>query len=148
MSAKNNKDVIIEKLFDASLQNIWDAWTNAEIIKQWFGSDPNGTVTYVALDVKPGGFFTVTFKDSDGTEHTCSGVYKEVIPMQKLCFTWQWKSEPGLVSLVTVSFRHEEFCTRMLFTHEQLHASYQHAYQEGWQRTFGKLEKVINKVRS
>ena len=54
------------------------------------------------LGLRRGGSFEVSFMDSDGTEHTCSGVYADVQPETKLSFSWRWKSEPGVETFVSV----------------------------------------------
>ena len=87
--------------------------------------------------------FEITFKDSDETEHTCSGVYLEVEELQTLRFTWNWKSEPGAESLVTVNFKQPDAFTRMHFEHANIGTASQHNYREGWSRTFAKLEQVL-----
>jgi uncharacterized protein YndB with AHSA1/START domain len=53
-------------------------------------SDPKGKGLKAELDVRPGGYFEITFQDSDRTEHTCSGFYDEVRVLSKLTFSWQW----------------------------------------------------------
>ena len=42
---------------------------------------------------------------ADGEQHDVSGVYREIVPNEKLVFTWAWKSTPERESLVTVMFK-------------------------------------------
>lgn len=98
--AVDNSSVSIETTIHSSIERVWEAWTNPTLIMNWFGSDPNGKVLKAELDVRPGGYFEVTFQDSDLTEHTCSGIYDEVQAMSKLTFSWQWKSESGIESFI------------------------------------------------
>ena len=94
--------VRIERHFDVLPGKVWRGWTDPEVVRQWFGSDPAGKVLAVQLDVRPGGSFEVSFMDSNGTEHTCSGVFADVQPETKLSFSWRWKSEPGVETFVSV----------------------------------------------
>jgi len=109
--------ITIEERFNASVENVWRAWTDPNIILKWFGSDPKGKGLNAMLDVQKGGAFEITFQDSDKTEHTCSGVYGEVQKHSRLSFSWQWKSEPGVISIVTVALHEKSNSTHMLFTH-------------------------------
>ena len=97
------------------------------------------------LDVRPGGRFEITFMDADGTEHTCYGVYAEAQRCNKLSFTWTWKSEPGVESLVTLLLTPVNHLTKMVFEHAHVGNASKHNYLVGWQTTFAKLEQALNK---
>ena len=140
----NDDKVTIEIPINAPLEKLWKAWTDPALISKWFGSDPDGKVMNAELDVRTGGTFEVTFKDSDKTEHTCSGVYKDVQEFRKLVFTWAWKSEPGVESLVTVQLTPDISFTRMFFEHARLGTASRHNYLSGWKSTFAKLERVLS----
>ena len=47
------------------------------------------------LDVRRGGRYTIVFRTEDGEEHHVSGVYREVVPNEKLVFTWAWRTHAG-----------------------------------------------------
>lgn len=131
---------------NAPIENVWRAWTDSALVINWFGSDPYGTGVSATLDVRKGGKFQVTFKDSDQTEHTCSGVYLEVQEFRKLNFSWMWKSEPGVETFVTVSLVPAENATEMRFEHANLGAESKHNYLEGWRSTFLKLVQIAVKL--
>jgi uncharacterized protein YndB with AHSA1/START domain len=110
----------------------------------WFGSDPEGRVLSAESDTRPGGRFTVTFRNSDETEYTATGIYDAVDPNQKLSFTWEWANEPGNTSFVTVLFKPDpDKATRMEFTHANLWEGSAHNYLEGWKSTFAKLARTL-----
>src|SRR4051794_26703123 len=117
MEATDKAAVTIETVINAPIKDVWGAWTSPAQILNWFGSDPDGVGLAATLDVEPGGSFEITFADSDQTEHTCSGVYAEIQEFRKLTFSWAWKSEPGVESLVELSLAPVNDVTRMLFTH-------------------------------
>ena len=68
---------------------------------KWFGPD-SGPVEHAELDVRVGGGYSIGFRTEDGEQHYVSGVYREVVPNEKLVFTWSWRSTPERESLVTV----------------------------------------------
>jgi len=135
--------VLLEITFKTSLENVWEAWTNPVWLMNWFGSDPNGKVLKAEVDVRPGGYFTITFQDADLTEHTCFGMYAEVVALRKLAFSWQWKSEPGVESFITLMLTPVEKFTRMQFEHKNFGSGSKHDYEKGWRSTFLKLEKLL-----
>ncbi len=142
--ATEDSSIFLETTFRSSIEKIWEAWTNPNLIMNWFGSDPKGKGLKAELDVRPGGYFEITFQDSDLTEHTCSGIYDEVQALSKLTFSWQWKSEPGAESFITLLLTPEGEYTRMQFEHKNLSYGSKHDYAKGWQNTFAKLECLID----
>jgi uncharacterized protein YndB with AHSA1/START domain len=142
--ATDDSSIFIETTFKSSIEKIWEAWTNPNVIMKWFGSDPEGKGLNAELDVRPGGSFEITFRDADLTEHTCSGIYDEVYVLRKLTFSWRWKSEPGVESFVILLLTPEGKSTRMQFEHKNLGSGSKHNYAKGWQNTFSKLERLLD----
>jgi uncharacterized protein YndB with AHSA1/START domain len=144
MDKEITKDaVFIETTIHQSLEKVWEAWTEPSVIMKWFGSDPKGEVLRAKLDVRPGGSFEVTFKDSDQTEHTCYGTYNEIEKLSKLTFTWHWKSEPSVESFVVLLLFEQGKSTKMQFEHINVGSGSKHNYAKGWQSTFLKLEQLL-----
>jgi uncharacterized protein YndB with AHSA1/START domain len=143
MQSQTNSSIRISRYFSQSPQEVWQAWTDPELVKSWFGSDPNGTVLDAALDVRPGGTFEVTFRNSDGTQFTCTGAYKEIEKYQKLVFTWTWKDRPEVLELVTLLVQAAQNGTLMIFEHANIDARTTHDYETGWNSTFDKLERTL-----
>jgi uncharacterized protein YndB with AHSA1/START domain len=147
MKSPDNDTIAINRAFEAAVQNVWKSWTDPAIISKWFGSDPEGKVLKASTDVRPGGLYEITFKDSDETEHTCFGVYSVVEEFRKLSFTWTWKSEPGVESVVIITLNPEGESTRMLFEHSGVGADSKHNYTQGWKDTFSKLQLVLKQLQ-
>ena len=80
--------VTIVRRIKAAPAKVWAAITQPHLMMQWWGPDAGPTVSVVA-DVHPGGRFSVVFRLLDGQEHNPSGIYREVVPEQKLVFTWE-----------------------------------------------------------
>jgi uncharacterized protein YndB with AHSA1/START domain len=85
----------------------------------------------------------VTFCDGDGTEHTCSGTYREVEEYTRLTFTWQWKNEPGNESFIILNLVPEGYATRLQLEHLNTGTGSKHDYIKGWQSSFAKLERLM-----
>ncbi|HMK19804.1 MAG TPA: SRPBCC domain-containing protein [Chitinophagaceae bacterium] len=139
-----NDDVVrIETSFDATREKVWKAWTEPGLILQWFGSDLNGKGLRAKMNVEQGGSYEITFKDGDGTEHTCMGKYLIVEKPKQLSFTWEWKNEPGVESVVNILLESINDSTAMIFEHKNLGTASAHNYLAGWKATFLKLERVL-----
>jgi len=116
-------------------------------VKLWFGSDPNGKVLAAKLDVQVNGSFSVTFANSDGTEFTAQGIYKEVHEPNRLVFTWGWANQPEVNELISLEFSPDSDGTLMTFEQSNIDPSTsRHNYAEGWRSTFQKLEKALGTI--
>lgn len=140
------KKVVIERLLNAPVGLVWRIWTKPEFIQQWFGSDPEGAVLSVDMDLIIGGKYRVAFKDSDGTSHAAFGEYLEIIEESKLRYTWEWESEPRHVTELSVEFEPKGQQTQLTLTHANLNPHSLHGYRDGWNSTLDKIvEKIIRK---
>jgi uncharacterized protein YndB with AHSA1/START domain len=145
MRKKTADDSIhIETKLHAPVQAVWKAWTDPGLILKWFGSDPAGVGLSAHVDLRPGGKYEISFRSSDGSRHTCFGVYKEVVKFSRLIFSWEWKSEPGVESRVTVHLTPAGNNTMMNFEHAHVGNKSLHNYQAGWQDTFSKLQHLLS----
>lgn len=122
---------------------VWAAITRPELMMHWWGPDAGPTLSVVA-DVRPGGRFSVVFRLMNGDEHNPTGIYQEVVPEEKLVFTWDIPGAPEPASLVT--FRLEPFGdgTELTLTHERLpdeEASASH--ERGWSGLLDKLRVFL-----
>jgi len=145
MKNKPNDSVSLEITIHASIQDVWKAWTDPALILKWVGSDPKGVGLKAQMDVQPGGTFEISFRGSDQVEHTCFGIYTEVKEHRKLIFSWEWKSEPGVESLVIIALRPDGDDTYMQFEHTGVGNHSVHNYLDGWTKTFEKLKQLLNR---
>lgn len=80
------KEVVIVRVFDAPRELVYRAWSDAEHLLRWYAPD-GCTLSYCKVDVRRGGALHSCIRTPDGTECWCSGVYKEVMPPERLVFT-------------------------------------------------------------
>jgi uncharacterized protein YndB with AHSA1/START domain len=75
-------------------QEVFEAWTNAESVKQWMCPE-GSSVSFVELDVRVGGAFRVDMH-VDGVDTIHTGIYREIIPRRS-------SSLPGFPSIPTTA---------------------------------------------
>jgi len=111
----------------------------------WFG--PHETVAgsvRAELDVRVGGRFRASFDTADGEHHQVGGVYREVVPDERLAFSWAWHSTPERESLVTLTFRPDGDGTMLTLHHEQFFdQAARDGHEHGWTGTMDKLERYF-----
>jgi uncharacterized protein YndB with AHSA1/START domain len=135
----------LTRRFRAQPEKVWAAWTDPEKLIGWFCTTKAKPGSLRAeLDVRIGGRYRISFDMESGEYSEVGGVYREVVPNEKLVFSWAWHSTPERESLVTVSVRPDGAGSLMVFTHEQFFdetARDNHA--KGWNQLFEQLEQVL-----
>ena len=133
----------LKRRLNAPPQTVYAAWTDPEKILKWFGPD-SGPVEEAFTDVRVGGRYAVTFSTEDGEQHHVSGIYREVVPNQKLVFTWAWRTMPERESLVTVLIKPDGAGSILTLIHEQFFDEpARDRHREGWTGCLDKLESYL-----
>jgi len=141
--ATTKPSLTITRRLNAPPAKVYAAWTDPEKVKGWMGPGEI-KVKSVESDLRVGGSYRWLMVAASGEEHDVRGVYREVVPNEKLVFTWAWKSTPERESLVTVSLKPDGDGTLLALTHEQFfdeEARNRHNY--GWNGALDKMEKLF-----
>ena len=78
-------DLVLERFIDVPPQLVWRAWTEPELIKQWFTPRPWQTVE-CDIDLRPGGAFRTVMQGPEGERNEGVGCILEAVPNER--FTW------------------------------------------------------------
>lgn len=133
----------LKRRLNAAPAKVYAAWTDPEKIVKWFGPD-TGPVLEANTEVRAGGHYTVIFRTEDGEEHHVSGLYREVVPNEKLVFTWAWRSMPERESLVTILIKPDGAGSLLTLIHEQFFdEAARDRHQVGWTGCLDKLEVYL-----
>jgi len=78
--------VVIERVFDAPPELVWRAWTEPEHFMRWYG--PAGMTSHVCqIDLQVGGRRLIGMQSPDGQEYHTTGVYREILPLERFVVT-------------------------------------------------------------
>ncbi|MDE2379486.1 MAG: SRPBCC domain-containing protein [Bradyrhizobium sp.] len=129
----------------AGPEKVYAAWTNPENLVQWFG--PSGVQpgsTRADLDVRVGGRYRISFKRNDGEYFEVGGIYREVVPNERLVFSWAWHSTPERESVVTVSLKPDGAGTLLVFHHAEFaDETARDNHERGWSQFFVNLDNFL-----
>lgn len=79
-------DLVLERAIPVPPERVWAAWTQPELLMQWFTPAPWKTVA-VDLDLRPGGRCVTTMESPEGDQYPNRGCYLQVEPNRLLVFT-------------------------------------------------------------
>ncbi|NBV23643.1 MAG: SRPBCC domain-containing protein [Proteobacteria bacterium] len=153
----NNIKLQITRVFNAPRERVFQAWTDANHFREWFGAAAceGSSLQSVKVDARPGGKYRLQVRRADGEFWTTVGTYREVKPPERLVFTWQFEKdgsgdEYGEVeppeTLVTVELKARGKQTELTLTHE-LFASTESRdrHEEGWGKCLAELGIFVEK---
>ncbi|MBZ0288942.1 MAG: SRPBCC domain-containing protein, partial [Anaerolineae bacterium] len=111
----STREVVVTRIFDAPREKVWKAWTNPEHYKRWWG--PEGfTCPACTIDLRVGGKYLYCMRSSEGQDIWGTGVYREIVPMERLVLTDSFANEHGNVVSPTHYGMGEDFPMEMLIT--------------------------------
>ena len=109
-------EVRLTRLFDAPRRLVFEAMTEPEHIKRWWGQLGDGySVPVCDVDLQPGGAWRFT-SQTPKCDCTFYGVYREITPPDRLVFTEIYEPFPDAESVVTAVFTEEKGKTRLTVT--------------------------------
>jgi len=130
VSSELGKDpIVVEGFFAASPSKVFEAWTNPEIIMQWFGLAPNSLLS-ANIDLREGGAWQFV-KSKDNTKSVgFEGTYIDIQHDKKLVFTWSLVIETAdgdrdatPPSRVEVDFIQTGEGTTLKLVHSKIHSN-------------------------
>jgi uncharacterized protein YndB with AHSA1/START domain len=149
MSTSEDTALRLQRTFVASPEEVFDAWTNPEVLRRWWIAQPTWTSPGCDVDLRVGGRYALRMRDDrTGELHAVGGEYREVQRPHRLVYTWCWQSDddsnPAHVSLVTVEFRAEGDATTVVLEHTGLASpESRDRHGVGWQGTFDSLAERV-----
>ena len=136
----------LKRTFNASREQVFNAWTKPDILKQWFAAGDDFAGSVAETDLRVGGKFRMGMKHlASCKEHVGTGIYKEIKFRERLVFTWSWEGEPeNGESQVTIELRDLKGQTEMQLKHEFFPTKkHRDDHEAGWNACFQKLAKVL-----
>lgn len=147
-------ELVITRVLPAPREKVFRAWTEPELLKQWFCPRP-WTTPVIETDVRPGGSSYVLMRGPNGEEFPNRGVYLEVVRNERLVFTdaytkaWEPSPKPFMTGILT--FENEKGQTR--YTARVLHWTAadreQHekmGFYEGWGKATDQMVELLSKM--
>ena len=149
-AATQYQDLIMTRIFDAPRELVFQAWTDAKLLQQWWG--PHGfTNPRCEVDARPGGAMHIDMRGPDGTVYPMTATFREVVLPEKIVFksgALDQHGAPLFEILNTVTFADEGGKTKLTIRAHVLsagpHAAMHLAGMEmGWTQTLDRLGAFV-----
>lgn len=154
-SPASDRELVLTRIINAPREKVFQAWTDPELLKQWFTPRP-WTTPVVQVDVRPGGANLIVMRGPDGNEFPNRGVYLEVVRNERLVFTdaytkaWEPSAKPFMTAVLTFEDAgggQTKYTARVLhWTAADREAHEKMGFHPGWDKATDQLEALVTKL--
>jgi uncharacterized protein YndB with AHSA1/START domain len=91
VTARGDREIVMTRVFDAPRGLVFDAFTKPELVKRWLYGPDGWSLPVCEIDLRVGGRYRYVWRDeARGIEMGAGGVYREIVPPERLVFTEQF----------------------------------------------------------
>lgn len=144
MSQSEASEISVTKTFNAPVEKVFAYFTDPALLRRWHTPLPS-TPPVILVDLSVGGSYRFEMTDPEGKVHVAVGKYLEIVPEEKLVFSWKWEGAPGPDTTVTVLFHAKGDSTEVSLHHTGFadkETMGHHA--QGWEALLGNLANALS----
>lgn len=149
----SDSEIMISRIFDAPRALVWQAWTDPEHVKQWWGPQGFDNESCTA-DLRVGGSFSLAMRAPDGNVYPCVGTFREVVSQVRIVYegvaTEGHPCGAGIPprATVTVSFAEQDGRTHLTLhtrfaTAERKRAAADARFVLSWEEALDRLAQAL-----
>jgi uncharacterized protein YndB with AHSA1/START domain len=86
VEARGDREIVMTRVFDAPRNLVYEAFTKPDLVKRWLGVFGGWSLPVCEIDLRVGGRYRFVWR-KPGTEMGMSGVYKEIVPNERIVNT-------------------------------------------------------------
>ena len=145
----SDREIRVERVFDASLDRVWRAYTDPALVAQWWGR--GNKLVIVRMEVERGGHWRYVEHAPDGSVHGFEGRYREVTPRERIVRTFEWDAMPGYVIIESATFedlgngRTQVISTSLFHTTEERDGMLESGMEGGLNESYEALDRLLAK---
>ena len=147
ITTNSDLDIQIESIVNIPREYVYQAHTDPKAIPQWWGP-AKYTTSVVEMDVRSGGRWRYIQRDSEGQEHVFFGEYREIVPIDRITWTFNYEPFPDSESVETIQFialdenRTKIIVNSIFPSKETRDAMLQSGMESGYSESLDRLEKM------
>ena len=87
LTTRGDREIVLIRVFQAPRSLVFKAMTTPELVRRWLLGPPGWSMVNCEIDLKVGGVFRYEWCNSDGTRMGMHGVYREIVPSERIVNT-------------------------------------------------------------
>jgi uncharacterized protein YndB with AHSA1/START domain len=146
VTSPTDREIRIERIFDALRERVWKAFTDPELVAQWWGR--GNKLVIERMEVERGGHWRFVEHSPEGVDGF-EGRYREVTPPERLVQTFEWDGMPGYVAVDTAVFedlgdgRTKLVTTSIFHTTEERDGMLASGMETGLNESYAALDQLL-----
>ena len=150
LSTPSDREIKVERIFDAPRDLVWRAFTEPDLIARWWGR--GNKLTVERMEVERGGHWRFVEHGPDG-EHGFEGRYREVTRPERIVQTFEWDGMPGYTVLETAQFedlgdgRTKLTSISLFFSTEERDGMLGSGMEGGMSESYAALDKLLETLK-
>ena len=150
LTTPTDRTIRVEREFDAPRERVWSAFTENDLIAQWWGR--GNKVVIERNEFERGGHWRYV-EHAGGETHGFEGRYREITPKDRIARTFEWDGMPGYTILETAEFfdagpgRTRIVSTSLFFTPEERDGMLNSGMEGGMAESFAALDRLLAELR-
>lgn len=146
ITTPSEREIRIERIFNAPRDRVWKALTDPALVAQWWGR--GNKLEIERMDLQRGGHWRFVERGPDG-EYGFEGRYREVTPPERVVQTFEFDGMPGHVVVETMTLedlgdgRTKLVNVSLFHTAEERDGMLQSGMEQGLNQSYAALDKVL-----
>jgi len=148
----SDTELMLTREFDAPRELVFKAMTDPALLSRWWGPRKYRTVVD-ELDARPGGKWRMRNIGADGGEHAFRGEFREVVPSERVVWTFEYEPLPGHVSVETMTLTERDGRTLLTVRNqfsskEDLEGMVNSGMESGARESYERLDELIAELNT
>lgn len=153
LTTPSDREIVMTRVFDAPRDLVFEAHSSCEHLSRWWGPRKY-EIASCEVDFRPGGAWRIVHRGPGGEEEDgFRGEFREIVPPQRIVWTFEWEGMPGHVSVDTLTFEEQEGRTTLTATSvfdsvEDRDGMLGSGMEEGASETWDRLAEYLEELRT
>ena len=146
ISTPSDREIRLERIFNAPRERVWRAISEPELIAQWWGR--GNRLLIERLEFERGGHWRFV-EYSDHGVHGFEGRYREIVPIERVSLSFEWDGMPGHVVIQTMTLadigdgRTQLVSISLFHTSEERDGMLHSGMAEGANQSYDALDRTL-----
>lgn len=146
----SDREIVATRVVDAPRRLVWEAWTNPKHVPHWLTGPEGTTMPVCEIDLRVGGEWHFVWRQPDGSEMEMRGVYREIVPPQRLVNTesWggDWAETLNILILTEEDGKTTMVCTVLYPSKDARDRALGTGMLEGWSQSYDHLDEYLPRM--
>ena len=149
VTTRGDREIVITRAFDAPRKLVFDAFTKADLVKQWLLGPPGWSMPVCEIDLRVGGSYRYVWRKAGVPDMGMGGVYREVVAPARVVATekfdqaWYPGEAVGTLVLVEQSGKTTVTQTVLYASAEARDAVLKSGMEKGVAASYDRLEEML-----